>query len=536
MDKATSKLIAAINTEAGLDPVEPHEDTMLVLGGPYNTGKTTLIKRLLTEQQLPIPDWISIGGAPETTTADSVRLDGDHFIVDTPGLDSGSESHRKSAYQAIEAADVLILMLHSANPLTSKDEVIDLIAGRHVHPNGWPWPENSIQIILTRLDLGGLDPGADTADFMGLAADKERQLTSALQQALAASGVTPTPNVPPIHVVTADAFEGVSNGSDLSYERGEWDGISALLEVIAALPDASLREAAAIRQTVSAAAESATASGLAAQALLLDGEPFKTRADDLEAALQFQKREIEARVVDLTVKLDLFVSKLSATDDVQGIEAKLRRIGTEWLDDQQKWLDDGIPGFEDELFTVDDGKIKASGAPWGLLQTFADNADPTAKKAEKVAETLLRKSKIDILKEIQDAKEKGDDYFTDAKRMFPNKGALKGAEVFFVVADVAPILGELAQLVSDARGSGVPEHEKALMKLRKIVREYCDEIAATGEEMLEEAFDASTVSMKEEIAMQRAHFEAASEAASEASEQAKKIEGLIAELRESIST
>jgi hypothetical protein len=119
--------------------------------------------------------------------------------------------------------------------------------------------------------------------------------------------------------------------------------------------------------------------------------------------------------------------------------------------------------------------------------------------------------------------------------MFPNKGALKGTEVFFVVADVAPILGELAQLVSDARGSGVPEHEKALMKLRKTVSERCDEIAATGEEMLEDAFDASTVSMKEEISMQRAHFEAASEAAAEASEQAKKIEGLIAELRESIS-
>ena len=240
-------------------------------------------------------------------------------------------------------------------------------------------------------------------------------------------------------------------------------------------------------------------------------------------------------MLKLSNKLDLFVSQLSATDDLEGLNAELGRIGAEWLDDQQKWLDDGIPGFEDELFTVDDGKIKAGGAPWGLLQTFADNADPTAKKAEKVAETLLRKSKIDILKEIQDAKKKGDDYFTDAKRMFPNKGALKGAEVFFVVADVAPILGELAQLVSDARGSGVPEHEKALMKLRKIVREHCYEIAATGEEMLEEAFDASTVSMKEEIAMQRAHFEAASEAASEASEQAKKIEGLIAELRESIS-
>ena len=68
--------------------------------GPYDAGKTTLIKRLLIEDGTLVPGWLAISGRPETMKTAEAESGGIGY-VDTPGTAGPSAEHDRQAEDAL---------------------------------------------------------------------------------------------------------------------------------------------------------------------------------------------------------------------------------------------------------------------------------------------------------------------------------------------------------------------------------------------------------------------------------------------------
>lgn len=83
----------------------------LVMIGDYDSGKTSLAKRLLAEAGQPVPASLAVRGNP-TTTATSEHELGRFVLVDTPGFQGGREGHDDVALAAAVDAAVVVVVVH----------------------------------------------------------------------------------------------------------------------------------------------------------------------------------------------------------------------------------------------------------------------------------------------------------------------------------------------------------------------------------------------------------------------------------------
>ena len=112
----------------------------IVFAGEYSTGKSSIIKALMQR------DDIEIDEKPKTSTEKKYDYNG-LCIIDTPGLNSGNESHDSIAKEAYKKADVIIFCLSAGNLFTeeSKEEFRMLIEEKSVI--------NRIVICINKIDL-----------------------------------------------------------------------------------------------------------------------------------------------------------------------------------------------------------------------------------------------------------------------------------------------------------------------------------------------------------------------------------------------
>ncbi|MGH3922335.1 MAG: hypothetical protein ACRDTT_05615, partial [Pseudonocardiaceae bacterium] len=66
------------------DEYSAQREVVALLYGPYDAGKSTLLKRLLVENGTPVPGWLTISGRPETFETSAVVSGGMRY-VDSPG-------------------------------------------------------------------------------------------------------------------------------------------------------------------------------------------------------------------------------------------------------------------------------------------------------------------------------------------------------------------------------------------------------------------------------------------------------------------
>ncbi|MCJ0872065.1 GTPase [Streptomyces sp. AP-93] len=219
----------------------------VVLFGTQNSGKTTLLRRLLVEDGADVPTWAVVSARKETyqnAEAWSARL----RYLDTPGIGAGDSSHAERAAQAVLTADAVLLVLDQVPGGTSEGDLLALVSGRFVDPaRPHPFPPGALLLALTKSDDRGRLPG--TPGFGELAATLRASVRDKLRAVR-----SPEP-LPAIHFITADPG-GMT--SDLRTDQlrkahyatsRDWDGIAGLRDDLAGLAvrTPELRAAAGVR-------------------------------------------------------------------------------------------------------------------------------------------------------------------------------------------------------------------------------------------------------------------------------------------------
>ncbi|MEU6484865.1 GTPase domain-containing protein [Streptomyces sp. NPDC046887] len=219
----------------------------LVLYGTQNSGKTTLLRRLLVDDGTDVPDWAVVSARKETYQNAEIQS-GPLRYVDTPGIGAGDDGHAARAARAVLTADALLLVLDQVPGGTAEADLLALISGEFIDPaRPQPFPPGALLIALNKSDARG--PAPETKAFGALGPELRKSVHDRLRAVRC-----PEP-LPEVHFVTADP-DGMT--ADLPVDRlsprhydyaRAWDGIAALREALAELPSRAveLRAAAGVR-------------------------------------------------------------------------------------------------------------------------------------------------------------------------------------------------------------------------------------------------------------------------------------------------
>lgn len=208
------------------------------LFGAFDTGKSSILRRLLVESGEPIPAWLTITARHETFTDNLVEVDG-CLIRDTPGLspdgvDARSMRNSNVARSALGLTDVLLVTLNPQLSTGERPELLNVLA--------MGWPSKAVWFLISRADEGGVDPSLDPAGFGEWSEAKRGELRESLD----------LPDDARVFVVVPDyaglgAFEPDPEPSVWDESRS-WDGIAELRTALAELPSEDFSELRAAAQ------------------------------------------------------------------------------------------------------------------------------------------------------------------------------------------------------------------------------------------------------------------------------------------------
>lgn len=213
------------------------ETPIATLFGAFDTGKSSILRRLLVDAGQEVPDWLTISARHETFDEHLIQISG-VSIRDTPGLspqgtDVRSLENSRVARDSLGLTDVLLVTLNPQLPTGERDELLEVLAE--------DWPTGSIWFLISRADEGGVDPTLDPTSFLAWGERKRTELRESLRLDDAA----------PIHVIVPDygqlgAFDPEPEPGTWDMSR-EWDGMDRLQSALSELSTAGLarfREAA----------------------------------------------------------------------------------------------------------------------------------------------------------------------------------------------------------------------------------------------------------------------------------------------------
>ncbi|WP_238419518.1 GTPase domain-containing protein [Gordonia sp. 'Campus'] len=195
---------------------------VLTVFGSYDTGKSSLIRRLLVDARQEVPDWLTISARHETFEVRSVDLAG-CVVRDTPGLAVGAqdvrgEANTRLAKDAIGLTDITIVTV-TPQLATGEQDLIRALIDRQSSTE-------AVWFVISRFDEAGRDPDSDLDGYRDLAQRKVAEL----RESLGLDADTP------VFVVAQDAFQFA--GADRDVERDiwddsrEWDGIDGLTAAV----------------------------------------------------------------------------------------------------------------------------------------------------------------------------------------------------------------------------------------------------------------------------------------------------------------
>ncbi|MFB7947277.1 GTPase [Kitasatospora phosalacinea] len=221
---------AAADVLDRLDALAADARPKVLVCGDYSTGKSSLIRRLLVDAGLPVPEDLSVAAGPETATAKHYDL-GDLVLVDTPGFQSGRDDHADRARLSVPDA-AAVLYLFSPNLVTGERADLDLVLGGDPERH-WPGKFDRTVLVLNRTDAIGPDPFDAPEEFERLCRRKRLELATAIN----AAADPGRPAVVPEQVVCVSADPYGLRGAraeDFAPHR-HWDGTAALREALAVL-------------------------------------------------------------------------------------------------------------------------------------------------------------------------------------------------------------------------------------------------------------------------------------------------------------
>lgn len=198
----------------------------IVLVGDYSSGKTSLIKRLLVENGLPVPDELTVRGQPTPTATGAFpmrRVD----LIDSSGLQSGDLDQDRSALEATTDAALVVVTMHNNLIIGDISMLRTLLLGDATNS-----AKNARTLfVINRSDgLVGHDPNEDPRAYLRARERRELELMSALESiGVAGESVT-------IVTIAADPYGAVGDSREVAvadYRHGrEWDGVEPLLNAV----------------------------------------------------------------------------------------------------------------------------------------------------------------------------------------------------------------------------------------------------------------------------------------------------------------
>ncbi|SDT61475.1 GTPase [Actinoplanes derwentensis] len=229
-DPALSDIARTFDRVAGARPA-------LAVLGDYNSGKSSLVRRILVDAGGRPHAAFDIRASPATSTANRYHLDR-LDLVDTPGLQSGHDGHDTTAPAAIVEAALVFVVVH-INLLVGDTAILEELArgSATLAAKG-----GRMVFLINRCDELGPDPITDPEKFLHLQNRKREELRTAFAARCVEVGTDR------IHCLAGDPFGGV--GADPAAVPGDfdenrlWDGVAALTGALSALSGDQLSAAA----------------------------------------------------------------------------------------------------------------------------------------------------------------------------------------------------------------------------------------------------------------------------------------------------
>jgi hypothetical protein len=209
------------------------EQLSVVFFGPYDSGKSSLLKRLLVDSGHSIPEGLTISARRETFEICETQIEG-LTLRDTPGIAGGNSVHQQVALESLLSSDVIVVILPFQGVTSEKELLLSIMHGKWFGcAPSFAYAPRGCAVVLSRMDEAGVDPRVSPREYMALVDRKAVELRSFLSDA--------PENLISIHAVCADPGQLIGNAKPEGrheYDAGrEWDGVSQFFDFLKGLRD-----------------------------------------------------------------------------------------------------------------------------------------------------------------------------------------------------------------------------------------------------------------------------------------------------------
>lgn len=495
------------------------ERPVLTLFGAFDTGKSSILRRLLVDAGKSLPEWLTISARHETFSENKVTVNG-CLVRDTPGLspeglDARSLSNSAVARSALGLTDVLLVTLNPQLSTGEHPELIDVLSR--------DWSKDGVWFLISRADEGGVDPTLDREGFEAWSARKRDELKSSLKLSDSARIFVLVPDFAGL-----GAYEPEPTPSVWDLSR-DWDGMA---ELSVAMQELSRQDLAQYRDTAEQRFWKQSVSGRIGdvQATLDD-----LRVSAEVANLSRQRREgflnqidhlASAAQASLAGAVDDAIQRAASGPEVdaESIQHAVDPVLEEWWQRQQAGLarirQEAIQGLEQQR----------EGQGWARFESvYRRFAEPESESADRAPtfvpkiEALSKKVTVAlqgvdrVLKSDQAIKspKKSADLLNVTKKQSVSKLGLAAG-----IADAAlPVVLELASMIEEKvqadrdRAQQREHREKLRIAVSNVVADAAEEAMrslAPEIDALREEVTAQTVDEEEVARLEAASSEARS--------------------------
>ena len=479
----------AIDLKTQWHKLAKQNKVVVTLFGPYDTGKSSLLKRLLVDDGRPVPDWLTISARRETFEENEVEVCG-VLVRDTPGVSGGNDVHEASADAALFRTDAVVVMLLPqliTGDHESSATIMSVINGSRFHCGpSQAFAPGGLFIVIARMDEGGAMPNEYLPGYEALVEMKRKELSKLLAAARVDEARIS------IHVLAADWSAMVGNTPDATpaaYDTSRaWDGVDDFATSLRSLANrhdelrlwserrflrahfGSVRQS--LELTVKEDRLACAASANEVEALTLQAQRLKALIDDARASLEHRIAE-EVQSAYLRGDSNPDAVKAILRDRIGGSmerwwtaqDAAVKRLAEE-IDteiDQRHARPDWqamINGLDDEVFTKETQNRRES--EWkqadiqrisGKLRTAFREVTPVMLNMpmKTAKEELQRLTKAGSFQEYAKQSGRRRGTFRDAAHA---KWAERAAQAEWVFDAAVPAVIEIAGLVVEIRDDG----------------------------------------------------------------------------------
>ena len=373
---------------------------VVTIFGSYDSGKSTLLKRLLVDDGIEIPPWLTVSARRETFEIRDVEGLG-CLLRDTPGVAGGSSEHEQIVLDVLSKSDVILLILPPQLLTGDKELILSVVSGKAFRKQGLPLGD-ALWTAICKLDEGGYDPGDDLHAYESYAERKRKEWFDILKcndlvfkEELA-------------FAVSADPFQAVGNKTapepeDYNPHRN-WDGIQPLIIALRGLRGRlnTMRSASECRFLCSRMENLCAAMnrrkddiGPALDEAKSNHERFKLLEDQLDALLGAARSALDG-----AVEQELLSVARSRIETVEAVESfvtpRLHNSISLWWNDQTVALQKLLDEAETEIKTRD----KSAGGLHSRKVLGAEEPDAQGAKGER---TIPKKELESLFTKAQQA-------------------------------------------------------------------------------------------------------------------------------------